>query len=77
MNKLQKIDRPRAHLTNRAATALTLGAAALASNGFAQADNSWDLSGVQTTVSALIVVGVAITLALRAFKVGKRAANSV
>lgn len=55
---------------------LFAGALIFASNASAQTTD-WDISGAQATVTALLAVGAAITIAMVVFKLGKRGANKV
>lgn len=51
------------------------GFAALGASAFAQTAGTIDLAPAQTSTTAIIAVGVAITTALTVYKLGKRAAN--
>ena len=75
MNLVQKV---RSVLGSSKAFLLSLFAGGLVFLSTASAQTGdWDISGAQTTVTALLAVGAAITIAMVIFKLGKRGANKV
>jgi uncharacterized membrane protein YgaE (UPF0421/DUF939 family) len=80
---IQKYDASSNTFRNMGMRFASLPLVALVISGMAGAQTAppagadWDISGAKDTVTALVGVGVAVTIALVVFKLGKRAANKV
>ena len=59
------------------ALVLSLVSFLLVSMASAQTAGGWDLDGAESTTTALLAVGVTVTVAMVVYRVGKRAANKV